>query len=290
MASLLKGLGKTNVVCALHDAVPKLYGWMPGASTILSLPEVRGRSFDTFVLVDANHLERAESIVECIGDSTRVIIVDHHLADRFESEIHLIDSRYAATGEILPELFDAADVAIDSDTAVALYVALSTDTGSFRFGNTTPNSHRVASRLIAAGVNVADVTERIFDTMSRAKFMLLSRVLQGVRLSADGRVAAIHITRRDLEETGAQPEDIEGLINYARGLEGVEIAILFRESGNGSIKLSSRARPGFNCAEFMATFGGGGHAAAAGASISGTLDDVEQRVMQALEERLRKQA
>jgi phosphoesterase RecJ-like protein len=238
------------------------------------------------VIADANSLERIGEVASAVADDTTVAIVDHHLTEERNGSYHYIDSNYAATGEMVVELFDAAGVPLDHAVAECIYVALSTDTGNFRYANTTPRSHRIAARLIEAGISVREITSRVIDTMTLGKFRLLSRLLDRAEMGAGGRVAHAYITEDDLIETAALPEDVDGLINYLRNLEGVELAILFRQSEPQLTKVSFRSQPAINSAKISQFFGGGGHAMAAGASLPWPLDEARARLFQYLRDTL----
>ena len=286
LASLARSLGVASVVACLPDSVPRVYNWLPGADSIVGPEAIRG-SFDLVLIADANSLERIGAVAASIPEGTAVAIVDHHLTEERNGTFHLIDSSYAATGEIVADLFDAAEVPLDRDTAECIYVALSTDTGNFRYANTTSRSHRIAARLIDLGINVREITSRVIDTMTVGKFHLLRRLLDRAEMGADGRIAHGFITEDDLRELQALPEDVDGLINYLRNLEGVELAILFRQSEPQLTKVSFRSQPAINSAEIAQFFGGGGHAMAAGASLPWPLDEAREHLFQYLRDTLR---
>jgi phosphoesterase RecJ-like protein len=286
LAHLTRALGVDDVVVSLHDPVPRVYDWLSGAGKILAPDRVDGH-FDLVLVADANLLERCGAVSELISDDTALAIVDHHLTDVPTESAHIIDPTYAATGEIVVDLFDAAGISLNRDVAECIYVALSTDTGNFRYANTTARSHHVAARLIDAGVNVREITSRIIDTMTIGKFQLLRRLLDRAEFGDDGRIAHAFITEDDLTETEALAEDVDGLINYLRNLEGVQLAILFRQSAPNMTKASFRSQPEINSAKIAQHFGGGGHAMAAGASLPWPLADAKARLFQYLRDELK---
>ncbi|GMV94171.1 MAG: DHH family phosphoesterase [Candidatus Hydrogenedentota bacterium] len=281
LAQLARSLGADDVVMSLHDPVPRVYDWLAGVDEILPPDEVTG-SFDTVLIADANSCERVGAVCAFIKGASTVVIVDHHLTEERNGTVHLIDSTYAATGEIVVDLFEAAGVELDCAVAECLYVALSTDTGNFRYANTTARSHRAAARLIETGINVREITSRVIDTMTIGKFRLLRRLLDRAELGDGGRIAHGYILERDLAETGALAEDVDGLINYLRNLEGVQLAILIRESEPAVTKVSFRSQPTINAAEIAQHFGGGGHAMAAGATLPYPLQEAKAELFRYL--------
>ena len=205
LEALARALGVKSVTVALHDPVPRVYEWLPGSGYILPPAKVKG-PFDLVLLADANALERSGSLTEYAGKGTRVAIVDHHLVETVQANVHFIDPVYAATGEMVAELFELAGLPLTREVAECIYVALSTDTGNFRYANTTARSHRIAARLIEAGIDVRDITSRVIDTMSLGKFRLLRRLLDRAQFSDNGRIAHASIPLMDLKETGALSE------------------------------------------------------------------------------------
>jgi phosphoesterase RecJ-like protein len=253
--------------CTLHDPVPKLYEWVPGADRIVppgSLPN----DADLLIVADTHQVERTGSVADHVPNGTPMIVIDHHIVRTEVPEHSYLDSTAAAVGEMVGELFVRTNTPFTPDAATACYVALSTDTGCFRYSSTTSRSHEIAAKLIQAGASVGEVTDRVFDTMSPSKFALLARVLDRVDMVAGGRAAVSHLTLRDLEECEASHEDTEGLINFLRNVDGVEVAIFARETEPNVTKVSFRARPGFDASALARHFGGGGHAAAAGTTIN----------------------
>lgn len=285
MRGLLQALGKTDITCANHDAVPRMYTWVPGADRLVRANKVRP-AYDLFIVMDVAQKERLGDIGKCIGADQKVLIVDHHPEDNPFGALNFVDIRYAACAQIVIDLFDTAGLPIPLDAATAAYVGLTTDTGSFRFSNTDARAHRHAAKLLEAGVDAADIAARVFDVMSAAKVELLRRVLDRIERSADGKVAWTQLTAADLVEARADAEDVEGLVNFARNLEGVQAGVLFRELKPGRVKVSVRARSPLHAGQLLKPFGGGGHPGAAGAVMSFPLTDCISQVIGHIESAL----
>lgn len=266
MRHLLHAMGKTRIACVIDGPVPRLYEWLPGAETISAHSGLPG-PVDLAIILDVSRRARLGLSLEAVTAASQVLVIDHHLDDAPDGDVFYVDPMACAIGEIIVELYTEAGISLTREAAECAYVSMATDTGGFRFANTTPKSHLIAAKLIEAGIDVSDISSRVFDVMSQAKFELLRRVLHRVRLDIGGRLAYAVLTQQDMTEAAARSEDADGLVNYLRNIEGVEVGILFREVDGVSTKVSIRSRDGFNCANFLAHFGGGGHARAAGATM-----------------------
>ncbi|MEA3365611.1 MAG: DHH family phosphoesterase, partial [Candidatus Hydrogenedentes bacterium] len=161
---VLCAMGQAEVACVLEDPVPHRYEWLPGVDRICS-PEECTPPFDLAVIVDVAHRDRVGDVAKLLDDDTQVIVLDHHIEENPEGHLALVDPRYAATGELIIELMDAAGVALNQEIAICAYVALTTDTGSFKYSNTTERSHLMAARLVATGLPVAEIGRRVFDAI-----------------------------------------------------------------------------------------------------------------------------
>ena len=263
---LLRALGKRDVVCVNEDPVPRNYQWLPGAAEIVT-DTASCKAVDVAVIVDVARKDRLGKAGEAVEKAARVVVIDHHLEDHPDGDVQFVDAGYGAVGEMVVELFMAAGAAISRDAAECAYVSIVTDTGGFRFANTTARTHRIAAALLEAGVNVPEISCRVFDELSMPKFKLLTLVLQRMRCAVGGRVAYSTLTAADIQASAADLEDFSGLVDFARNIRGVDVGILFREVNEKSTKVSVRSHSTFNSAGFLRKFGGGGHAGAAGATI-----------------------
>lgn len=278
IAHLLRGLGKTDITCVLEDNVPRIYTLLPGADRIVK-PETVSGSFDTSILIDAHAADRSGKVASLLLKANTFVVIDHHLVEKADGNLKWVDPTYAAAGEMVYDLFVKSGVTLTREAAECIYTAQTTDTGSFRYSNTNPRSHRIAAGLMETGINIRAITERVIDTMSRGKYGLLQRVLGRIQFAANGTVAYADIYAMDLAETGALGEDTDGLINYLRNIEGVRVAMIFREAKDGKTKVSFRTQAELNAADICRAFGGGGHAVAAGATIDAPIAEAREKVL-----------
>jgi len=287
MGHFLRAIGKSDVVCVSEDPVPRNYQWLPGASDIL-IDAAANIVADVAVIVDLSRPDRLGTVREAVAKAGKVVVIDHHLEDDPAGDVNFIDPAYSAVGEMLVELFGSAGVPMSREAAECAYVSIITDTGGFRFANTTARTHRIAAALVEAGVDVPEISSRVFDELSMPKFHLLTLVLQRMKRDAGGRVAYSMLTAADIEAVSAELEDFSGLVDFARNIRGVDVGILFREVDERSTKLSVRSHSTFNSAEFLQKFGGGGHSGAAGATIDLPLKDAVALVLGEIQQELSK--
>jgi len=286
VALLLKALGKT-VTCVLQDPVPTIYRDLPGAKGILDCQAEKPR-FDAAVIVDVSSLERIGEVRDWLAPGQRVFVIDHHLSEQPDGTLGFIDPTYAAVGEIVVDLFEAAGVPLSVAAAECAYVAQVTDTGGYRFVNTNQRSHEIAAKIHGTGLETAPICERVFSGMSRAKFDMLCHVLSRAQFLLGGRLAASYVSYQDLADAGGEAEDTNGLINYLRNVDGVAVAALFTQVDETTTKLSLRSVEPFNSARFLARFGGGGHAAAAGLTLEEPMAAAMPRLIEELETAMKK--
>lgn len=289
MAALLRRKGARSVEVVMEDPVPDIYTWLEGADAVV-LPEHTRVAPEVVVLVDANRVARAGKVAAVLPKGVPVVTIDHHADDAPDGEAVFLDPEYAAVGEMVAEVFEAAGVALDRPAAEAIYVAIATDTGNFRYPSTTARTHRLAARCMDAGVHATEIARRVFDCMSAGRFRLMRFVLGNLRFVFDGAAAYAEVTPKVFEETGAKPEDLNNLINFGRDVEGVQVAVLFREMDDGETKASLRACPGFNAAAVARAFGGGGHVGAAGCTLTMPLAQAREAVLARIGDGLREAA
>jgi bifunctional oligoribonuclease and PAP phosphatase NrnA len=275
---LLVALGKRDITCMLSDPIPKVYTTLPGASEIKA-PSAKIPDYDLAVVVDVARFDRVGAVAQHIPADKKVLIIDHHLEDNPDGTSGFIDASYAATGEIMVELFNEAAKSMSPEAARCAYVAQVTDTGGYRYSNTNARSHRIAATLLDAGVEHAEICADVFERTSRAKISLLRLMLDRMTFRCDGRIATSYVSTKDVEDAGGKKEDLNGLVNFLRNIDGVVTGILFNGVDESTTKASVRADKTFNAAEFLKEFGGGGHAAAAGVTMEEPLKSAMERVL-----------
>jgi len=223
-------------------------------------------------IVDISDWERLRELGQVIRPmAIRKICIDHHPMDKKFGDVDLINPKASSTGEIIFELLEGLGATLDAKSAEALYTALLTDTGGFRFSNTSAFTHKVVARLIEAGASPQMIYENVYESQSPAKIRLFARALGSLKFEFQGKLVWFAISQAMLRETGAQPRDTEGFADYPRSIEGVELSLMFLETEAGKVKVSFRSKGQHVINGLANRFGGGGHAFAAGALIEGPL-------------------
>ncbi len=282
---LLERLGKEAQPLS-HDALLPQWQFFPRIDRIAhptaGAPWSR-ETWDTLVVVDCE-LERTGSVALWADRVERVINIDHHVTNEGTGDINLIDPGAAATGELIYRVIRAAGVGLDASVATLLYAAIMSDTGSFRFSNTTAAAFEIAADLVRHGAKPDVIAGELYDTRSWEYVRLLGRVLETLQRSPDGSVAWITLTQEMIREEGARADESEGFIQYPRMIDGVEVALFFKETGPGEVRVGFRSKRRVDVSQLAQEFGGGGHPRAAGCTFHGTLDQaVEQIVARAVQ-------
>jgi len=278
MSFLLRAIGIECYVVT-SDGVPAMYSYLPGVNSFLSccdLPE----SCDLAVVLDCTDLNRlGEDIREYIDRIPKVVNVDHHVSNQFFGHCNYVDATAAATGEIVHELVALLGVPLSKDIAINLYSAIVMDTGSFKFDNTTDKTHEVAAKLIRTGIDTGQINRNLFEKKDLVHLKLLGYAMGQLATAAGGKVAWVTIPFAVMQEFGARDEHADGIINYPRTLDGVEVGLLFREVSPGKFKIGFRSKKNVDVNQLAANFGGGGHPRASGCLLEGTREEVEQKVV-----------
>ena len=238
---------------------------------------------DVAVVLDTGEVPRIGRVRPLI-DGLPTVVIDHHPpGDRPIEGVSLRDSSASATGELVFDLIHRAGGPWPEIADLAMYVAIMTDTGSFRFSNTTPASLRIAAELVGRGVSPDETYRRIYAA-SRRQWHLLESSLALLEVDVEAGVAWMTVPADQFDALGAIPDDLEGMVDYPRSVEGVEVGLLFRQIPRKGVKVSFRSNGAVNVNTLARRFGGGGHVRAAGALIEGQMDQVRQDVTHATRE------
>lgn len=270
-----------KVFLVAEEPVPGLYSFLEGARRVL-LPDEIGSIPRVAVVVDCTDLTRVGArTAALLRQAETVINLDHHISNDNFGECRLLQPTAAAAGEIVYRLLQLMNQEITPPVATALYTAIVTDTGCFQYSSTTPQTHRIAADLLERGADMEKVFLHLYQNKPVAGLRLLGKALESLRLSDDGRVAWMSLSHEILVDLAVTDELCEGLINHPRSLQGVEIAILFRETRPGEVKVSFRSKTEADVNLLASRFNGGGHVRAAGCSLTGTLAAVTDTVVTA---------
>ena len=281
LALVLEGMGK-RVVAYCEDEVPRFLRFLPYSDRIVrEIPGADG--FDVAIVLDCGELDRIGSAAEVLQHVPIIVHIDHHSSSDDFGQVNLVRPECSSTAEILYEIFQAIPVSLNAEAAENIYTAILTDTGSFRFANTTDKALDIAAEMVALGVAPDKVASEVYESMSPERLRLLALSLDTLTLRSKGRLAAMHVSRRMLEETETTLMDTDGFVNYPRSINTAEMAIFFREMDWDMVNVSLRSRAGLNVAEFARNYGGGGHNNAAAFRAKGSLVEVVEEVLAAAE-------
>jgi phosphoesterase RecJ-like protein len=277
----LQSLGK-EVTAWNEDGMLDKFRYLPGAD-IVKQPEGAGRKFDAFVALDTSVKNRLGTVLAAIEEPAVFVNMDHHVSNGRFGALNYIDAASPATGEIVFEFIKAIGGTITPEIAANLYTAISTDTGSFQYPNTTAKTFHVAAELIEAGVDVGKLSQAMYDQQPRRRLELLRHALNEAVFCCDDKVASFALLQSDVERLGVLPEDNEGIIDHLRSVDSVVAAVFFEELGDGKVRVSSRSKDRrVDVCKVCGVFGGGGHALAAGARITGPIEEVQKRFLKVL--------
>ena len=271
LALALQQLRKEAQV-VLAEPVPVSCRFLPGANAVLPTSRFSSDQQVAAVVLDCGGPPRT-AIQE--QDYTRTeprIVIDHHLTNELASPLHWVDPEAAATGVLVYRLLSRLGVKIERDIATNLYAAITTDTGWFRFSNTTPESLAVCATLVQAGADFRAVSKHLFEERTFAATKLMGRALGSLQADSSGSIVWATLTRQDYVDCGASDEETEGIVNHLKAVRGAEVAILFRETAEGKTRVSLRSEGNVDVSKIAQQFAGGGHAPAAGCSIPRPLD------------------
>lgn len=276
---LLEQCGK-EFVMVNEDAIPSKFNYLYGYDQIISVKEERPSEwFRHIICIDCADFKRVGVVAELFEENYDLLNIDHHPTNDRYGSVNLIKDDAAATVELLYDLVTLMDIPWTKEAAECIYTGLLTDTGGFRYSSTSPKVMNIAAQLLAHGVQGAELAEHLLETISFAHIQLLKRALASLEFSEDRRIAWMRVSTEDLQATGAGSDDMEGLVNYPRNIEGVAVGILFKQAEGDDIKISLRSGGEANVSRIAQEFGGGGHVRAAGATVQGTMDAVVDQVI-----------
>ena len=279
LALSLKELGK-DVRAWNEEGMLEKYNFLARAE-LLTEPPNTPEDFDVAIALDTAVQNRLGSTTAAVGSAKLWINIDHHPSNPRYGDLVYIDPTAPATAQILFELLTNQKFPITPALAENLYVAISTDTGSFQYPNTTVRTFEIAAELVRGGVNVGRISQLTYENFPRRRIELLRDLLATMRFACDGKLAYFSLSQASALALGVIPEDNEGLIDHLRAIQGVIVAIFFEELTDGKVRVSMRSKnEAVDVCAICTQFGGGGHVLAAGARVRGTLPEVEKKIVE----------
>lgn len=264
-----------------NDGCPESLAFLPGSEKVEVSGEAGEVDVEVAIILDtAAHARVGEDSLKAIEGAKLLINIDHHLSNPGFGDLNFIDSGSPATGQIVYDLLVALDYPISEISRDSIYVAVSTDTGSFQYAGTTQRTYEMAADLVGRGLNVGEINRLTYDHQPYRRVELMRALLNTLDRSEDGRVVWWDLREETKQELSLIDDDSEGMIDFIRAVQGVVVAVFFEELGGGMIRVSMRSKDKrVNASEICGLFGGGGHALAAGIRMEGPIEEARRKVL-----------
>lgn len=283
---LLNQLNKQYIMLN-EGKIPDKFKFLWGYSRIndLSITNIT-KKYKYIITVDCADFSRIGRVSELFAEDARILNIDHHPTNDRYGTINYIENDAAATVVLLYDLIESMNIPWSLDIANCIYTGLLTDTGGFRYANTSTKVMQIASALINHGVNANQMAEELLEKLTVSHIYLLKKALNSLSFSKNKQISWVHLSLEDMKSSNASSEDVEGIVNYPRNIEGVEVGICFKETDDNKVKVSFRSSGKVDVARLAQNFGGGGHVLASGATMEGSMEEVAAVIIKAIEKEL----
>lgn len=273
-----------------EDGCPESLQFLPGSEKVEISSEAGVVQVDVAICLDtAAKIRVGENSLKVVEAAGTVVNIDHHVSNPGYGDFNYVDDAYPATGQIIYDLLKHQELPISKISRDSIYVATSTDTGSFQYPGTTQATYEMAADLVSRGLNVGEINQLTYDNQPYRKVELMRSLLNTLERSDDGQMAWCHLREETKAELSLIDDDTEGMIDILRSIQGVIVAVFFEELTGGKIRVSMRSKDRrINCSEVCGIFGGGGHALAAGIRMAGPIEDAKAKVLAEIKSELSK--
>ena len=263
---------------------PEIYDFIPHKNELIPAEKINtDKIYDVAIALDVASKERLSIIEKVYNNAKYTINIDHHKTNNNYGDFSLVDGSASSTGEVLYELFEKLNIEITKDIAISLYVSILTDTGCFKYNNTTEKSMYICSKLLTKGVNPNEIALQIYGNKPKAMVMLSAYAVSNAKFTNNGKVAYTTTLLKDLEKFNAESDHTEGIVEILKEISTVKIAILFKELQNGYTKVSFRSKD-YDVAAVSKKFDGGGHTNAAGCTIKKPVNIAVEKILEELKD------
>ena len=282
--ALLRMGKQVTLVC--DGKIPDQLAFLPGADTFLR-PEQASGFFDLMLAVDVSDEGRLGGCRDLMDRCRHTAQIDHHPTNPLYMQANYVDGKSPAACILIRRQLRELGIPLDRDIAICLYTGISTDTGNFSFNATNAETFEVMAELMRCDLPLSELSRVLFRERSRQQLALMGRAISKLRYEGDGRIAVIPLTKRDFQECGALSEHADTIVNLGLETTGTEMALLARETGDGQIKFSLRAKSPGRIDDVATMLGGGGHPQASGITLTGTLETLTDQVVRAMIQKLK---
>lgn len=280
----LKSIGFDNITMLIPDEIPKNLLFLPGVDLIQR--EITSSKIDVLIALDCGDLERIGINEASLKSIDFIINIDHHITNNNFGHINIINPDSSSTGEIIYEILEFMNVKINKDIATSLYVAISSDTGSFKYDSTTPVTHVIASKLLKLGIDINIININLYQSRSIDKTNLLIESLNTLELLKDGKLASVIVTREMIRSCNATINDADIIIDFIRDIEGVEVACILKEIEENVVKVGLRSKKYVDVSIIAKKFNGGGHTKASGCTLYSSIEEGKMLIISEIEKAL----
>lgn len=264
-----------NIIFVKPDTIPEDYLFLPGLEKMLELDAI-DINIELLIVLDSSDPDRLGLNKSLLKTSNKIINIDHHISNTKFGDLNIVMPKSSSTGEIVFNLLSKAKFPIDTEIATCIYTAISTDTGRFSYESVTKNTHIIISKLYNYGINGYEINKNLYQRRSLSRTKLFVLAVSNLKFYKDGKIAIVKVTKDMYLKTNAKSDETEGIVEFLRDTEGVEVACLLKELKNNDIKLSIRTKEYVDANRICSFFGGGGHIRASGASSNLTLEETEK--------------
>ena len=268
--------GQINIIKV--DDIPSDYSFLPSLDLIKE-HDIK-EDIDLFIALDSSDIDRLGLGKQFALKADRIINIDHHITNDNFGDINIVSNSSGATGEIIYEFIKKMGVEIDKDIATCLYTAISTDTGSFMYGNTSYKTHLIVANLLRLGIDNNYINVNLYQSKSMERTKLFIDSINRLEYFLDGKIGIIAVTQDMLKNNNAKLEDTEGIVSFIRDIDSIEVACLLKEIDNNNVKVSIRSKKEIDVSKICNKFGGGGHIRAAGCTIYNEIDNAKSLILE----------
>lgn len=290
IANLLRKLGK-KVYVVDADKPPATYNFLPGIKHIKQ-KITKDMDFEVIIFLDCSDMERVGDILDDLPEGALTVNIDHHISNTYFAKINWVDPHSSSTAEMIYRLFKQLNIKLSYNDALLLYTALVTDTGSFRYPNTTRFTHEIVADLLRFNISVSKIFERIYESNTFSDVVLLNRVFSTLQKHRGGKVVWMELTSEMIPRGKSRIDQTENILNVARSIKGLEVILLFKQADSeNTTRVNFRSRGKIDVNKIASHFGGGGHKTASGCTIKEKLEVAKKLVLDRVDkefERLRR--
>ncbi len=270
-----------NVEIFTADPLPARYDFLVGSKYIKRYEDVKDKAFDLFFALDCGDENRLGKSIDVMKKSKTVVNIDHHISNTQFGDINIVDINSSSTCEMIFSIIKDTGLTIDEEIATCIYTGIVTDSGNFMYDNATDKTHLIAAELIRANIDKQEIMYNLYQKKSIKNLRFLGYCLTNMEIELDGHLAIFQITSALLDKFDIPSADVEGIVNYGRDIDGVDISVTIREETDNKLKLSFRSKhDDVDVRKLAELFNGGGHKKASGATLNASLDEAKALIIE----------